>query len=91
MSRWPASSMTEILLAFLVAALLFGAVIEIVKLLGRTTTRAIARRRARSALAGDWWARFEDEFRLFAGGLSNGSGAPERREERGRGQGGQSG
>ncbi len=81
MSRWPASSMDEILFAFLLGALLVGAIVELIGLLGRLTTRAVARRRAQGALAGDWWSRFEGEFRLFTAGLSNRAGTADRREQ----------
>jgi len=82
MSRWPASSMNEILLAFLLAALLLGAIVELIRLLGRLASRALARRRAQSALAGDWWSRFEDELQLFTAGSSDLADASDRREQR---------
>ncbi len=71
MIRWPASSMNEILFAFLAGALLLGAAVELIRQLRRLSSRLLARRRAHSALAGDWWSRFEDELQLFSSGPSD--------------------
>lgn len=82
MSQWPGSAMTEVLFVFLLAALVVGALIELAQLIGRLTRQMLVRRRAHSALAGDWWSRFEEELRAFTGGVP--ARARDRPPERGR-------
>lgn len=65
MSRWPSSSLTELVFAFMLGALVLGALIESARFLARRAARLLARRRMRSDVGGDWWPRFEREFRTF--------------------------
>lgn len=80
MNRWPAGSMTEILFAFMLAALVVGGVIEIARLLGRMLRQAVLRRRARSELSGDWWPHFEEELNAFSSPAPRTARAQEHRE-----------
>ena len=67
MSRLPASSLTELVFAFMLGALALGALIETAGFLARRVARLFKRRSMSRDVGGDWWPCFEREFRTFTG------------------------